>query len=120
MLFGTIVLAILAFAIPERSIAWTPEYFFALFYNGLLSSGVCWLAWAVVVWRLPTHASGLSALAVPVAAVLFAWGLLGERPSALETAGIVLIALALLSLNFSRRRAAPTGGLTRENGGNQL
>ncbi|MDN5863812.1 MAG: DMT family transporter [Gammaproteobacteria bacterium] len=112
MLFGTIVLVALAFVIPERSVVWAPEYLFALLYNGLISSGVCWLAWALIVQRLPTRVSGLMALAVPVAAVLFAWGLLGERPSGAETAGIVLIAIALLSLNFSRqimnkRRAKP-------------
>jgi drug/metabolite transporter (DMT)-like permease len=113
MLPGTIALVILALAIPERSIAWTPEYLFAIAYTGVLASAVCWLAWALIVQRLPAGASGLMALAVPVAGVLFAWGLLGEQPSLAEGIGIILIAAALLSLNFTQR--APASQPSRQN-----
>lgn len=106
MLIGTIALVVLASLSHERAVAWTETYVAALLYNGLLSSGVCWVLWALVVQKLSANVAGLTSLAVPVAGVLFAWGLLNERPSAPEWIGIALIGMALLVLNFGRRMRA--------------
>ncbi|MGH8182474.1 MAG: DMT family transporter [Rhodanobacteraceae bacterium] len=106
MLIGTLGLVILTFAARERAVAWNDEYVAALLYNGLLSSGVCWALWALVVQRLSANVAGLTSLAVPVAGVLFAWGLLDERPSQAEWTGIVLIGIALFVLQFRRRMPA--------------
>lgn len=106
MLVGTLGLIILALTIHQRPVTWTGEYIAALLYNGLLSSGVCWVLWALVVQRLSANAAGLTSLAVPVAGVLFAWVLLGETPAGPEWIGIVLIGSALLALNFARRMPA--------------
>ncbi|TAN05608.1 MAG: EamA family transporter [Rhodanobacteraceae bacterium] len=103
MLIGTVGLVVLALGAHERTVDWTATYIAALLYNGLLSSGVCWVLWAVVVQRLSANVAGLTSLAVPVAGVLFAWALLAERPSAFEWFGIALIGIALGALNFSRR-----------------
>ncbi|HEY9112180.1 MAG TPA: DMT family transporter [Rhodanobacteraceae bacterium] len=103
MLVGTIGLVVLMLLSHERPVAWTGTYVAALLYNGLLSSGVCWVLWALIVQRLSANVAGLTSLAVPVAGVLFAWGLLHERPSGPEWIGIVLIGTALLVLNFGRR-----------------
>lgn len=102
MLIGTAVLVILGLVIPERPIRWTTSYILAIAYSGFLSSSIGWALWALVVQRLPANVSGLTSLAVPVAGVLFAWGLLRERPSLAEWVGIALIAAALLALNFER------------------
>ena len=106
MLVGTVGLVIVALATPQRPVDWTAIYIAALLYNGLLSSGVCWVLWALVVQRLSANVAGLTSLAVPVAGVLFAWGLLGEMPSGSEWFGIVLIGIALLALQFRRRMPA--------------
>jgi drug/metabolite transporter (DMT)-like permease len=106
MLVGTIGLVIVAVATPQRPVDWTGTYIAALLYNGLLSSGVCWVLWALVVQRLSANVAGLTSLAVPVAGVLFAWGLLHEQPSNPEWVGIALIAIALLALQFRRRMPA--------------
>ena len=103
MLAGTVALVVLALVIPERAVAWTPGLLAALAYNVLLASGVGWALWLTVVQRLPAAIAGLTSLAIPVAGVLFAWALLGERPDAAEAAGIALIALALLTLLRARR-----------------
>jgi drug/metabolite transporter (DMT)-like permease len=91
--------------IPERAVAWTPGLLAALAYNVLLASGIGWTLWLTVVQRLPAAIAGLTSLAIPVAGVLFAWALLGERPDIAETAGITVIALALLTLLRARRAA---------------
>jgi len=106
MLVGTIGLVIVALVMPQRPVDWTGTYIAALLYNGLLSSGVCWVLWALVVQRLSANVAGLTSLAVPVAGVLFAWGLLDERPSQAEWIGVVLIGIALFALQFRRRMPA--------------
>ena len=106
MLVGTLGLVILTFASHERAVAWTNTYIAALLYNGLLSSGVCWALWALIVQKLSANVAGLTSLAVPVAGVLFAWGFLAERPTPAEWLGIVLIGIALAALQFRRRMPA--------------
>lgn len=103
MLFGTIVLVAIAFFVPERAVVWAPGLIGALAYNALLSSGIAWALWLLIVQRLPTQVAGLTSLLVPIAGVLFAWGLLSERPDVAEWIGIGLIGFALVSLNFTRR-----------------
>lgn len=103
MLVGTAVLVMFALAVPERPVDWTATYVWALLYNGLLSSGLCWMLWALIVQRLSANVSGMTSLAVPSAGVLFAWALLNERPSQAEWIGMVLIGIALVELNFTQR-----------------
>lgn len=103
MLFGTVVLVVIALIVPERAVVWAPGLVGALAYNALLSSGIAWAMWLLIVQRLPTQVAGLTSLLVPIAGVLFAWGLLHERPGVAEWIGIGLIGLALVSLNFTRR-----------------
>lgn len=103
MLFGTVVLVAIALLVPERTVVWAPGLVGALAYNALLSSGIAWAMWLLIVQRLPTQVAGLTSLLVPIAGVLFAWGLLHERPDTAEWIGIGLIGTALVSLNFTRR-----------------
>lgn len=103
MLFGTVVLVAIALLVPERTVVWAPGLIGALAYNALLSSGIAWAMWLLIVQRLPTQVAGLTSLLVPIAGVLFAWGLLHERPDTAEWIGIGLIGTALVSLNFTRR-----------------
>lgn len=99
MLVGTLGLVALALWVPERDINWAPALIGAVIYNGLLSSGLAWVLWSVIVKRLPAHVAGLSSLAVPVLGVGFAWALLGEQPGIAESIGIVLIVAALITVN---------------------
>ena len=106
MFFGTLLLVAIALAVPEKPIEWTPYMIGALFYNGVLSSGLAWLLWSYVVEKLPANIAGLSSLIVPIAGIGFAWLLLGEVPSAAESIGIVAICVALAIVNFRRASRA--------------
>jgi drug/metabolite transporter (DMT)-like permease len=106
MLAGTAGLVAIALVAGEPAPRWTGYFIGALAYNAVLSSGLAWWLWTLVVDRLPTAIAGLSSLAVPIFGVLLAWSLLGERPSAMESAGIVLIAVALLAVTARRGRSA--------------
>ena len=103
MLFGTLVLCAVALIVPQRATDWSLPFLGALGYNALLSSGIAWALWLLIVQRLSTQIAGLTSLVVPIAGVLFAWALLHEQPDAAEWIGIALIGFALLSLNFTRR-----------------
>ena len=102
MLYGTLLLVLLAAVIPQPPVQWSAPLLGALAYNVLLASGLGWSMWLLVVRRLPAQVAGLTSLAIPLMGVLLAWLILHERPGRIELAGIALIAAALLRL----RRAA--------------
>ncbi|MBA4741348.1 MAG: EamA family transporter [Azoarcus sp.] len=106
MLFGALVLAVVAWLLPSRPIDPTPYFFGALAYNAILATALAWLLWLFVLDRLSAGMAGLSSLAVPAVGVLSAWIELGEQPSLAEGVGMVLIAGALFLLSWlvSRRR----------------
>ena len=106
MLFGAIPLVALALLIDRPPIDWTGTYIAALSYNILPANAVAWLFWLYILQRLPAGVTGLSALAIPVVGSAAAWLQLGERPSTVEAAGLVLImaALTVLSLRGLKRK----------------
>lgn len=106
MLFGTFGLVLLALLVPESDIIWSPQLLAAVVYNGLLSSGLAWLLWSVIVQRLPAHVAGISSLAIPVMGVFFAWLLLAEQPTPAELVGIALIVFSMVLVN--RRSSTPS------------
>lgn len=95
MLYGTVFLVVLALSRHERATVWSPELIGALIYNGVLSSGLAWALWSFVVQRLPANVAGLASLITPLLGVGFAWAILGERPDAYESFGILVIGAAL-------------------------
>lgn len=107
MLFGSVGLVVLALLVPEQPIVWAPAFIAAVLYNGVLSSGLAWLLWALIVRSLPAHVAGVSSLAIPVLGIGFAWVLLGEQPSLVEGIGIALIVVALVAVNRRPATASP-------------
>jgi len=93
--FGAVVVVLVAWLVPERSIEWSSALIGAVAYNAVLGSAIAWALWLFVVDRLPAGVAGVASLATPLLGVLFAWGLLGEVPDIDETIGIALIAIAL-------------------------
>lgn len=81
----------------------------ALAYHVLLAMAFAYFLWFEVVAQLPTSTSALGTLMVPVVGITGAMTLLGERPSALDAAGFVLVlasaTLALRGPATSRARA---------------
>jgi drug/metabolite transporter (DMT)-like permease len=67
---------------------------FALGYHVLLATALAYVVWFEVVARLPAGVAALGTLMVPVVGVSSAMALLGERPSATDLGGFVLIIAA--------------------------
>lgn len=104
MVYGAIIMSVIAWLVPERPIVWDPYVYFALSYSAILATALAWTLWLFVLKNLPAGIAGLSTLAVPVCGVLFSWWLLGENPGSVEGTGIVLIVLALAVLSFGGKR----------------
>jgi drug/metabolite transporter (DMT)-like permease len=96
MLFGSIPLFLCALLIPSPPIRWTAPFIATLAYSGILGGAIAWLLWFYVLSRLPAGVASLGTLATPVVGVLTAWIQLGETPTFLEAAGMVLIIGALV------------------------
>ena len=100
-------LVLLALLFPSRPTQWTPNLLFALLYNGVLVSAICWYLWFWVLGRLDAGLASFGILAVPVLGVVFGVLELGERPQPLEWAGIGLIVVALALTAVAVRGARP-------------
>ena len=98
MVLGSLPLVLLAWWVPGRATDWTPVYTAALAYNVVLATALAWLLWLFIVGRLPATVSGLSSLIIPVVGVLSGCLQLGERPSAEDAMGMLLVFGALLLL----------------------
>ena len=77
---------------------WTGAFIACLAYSALLSNALCWGLWVVALRSLPASAAAMGTLAVPVVGVAASWLQLGERPTAVEAAGMALIIAALAVL----------------------
>ena len=104
MIYGTVPLLIAAWLVPEPPIQWNAVFVGALIYNSVGGMAIATFLWLYILQHLPATISGLNALTVPIVGVLAAWAQLGERPSASEGLGIVLI-LAGLGLLTSTQRS---------------
>jgi drug/metabolite transporter (DMT)-like permease len=105
LLFGAIVLAALAATTSDRPVEWTNEYLYALAFSTIAATAIGWWLWTYILQNTPAGIAGLNSLGIPVVAVLSSWVQLGERPPALELAGMLLIGLALALLAWLNLRS---------------
>ncbi len=111
MVFGSVPLVAIALLAHSPAPQWTAAFTAALVYTLLLANILAWALWTYALRALSAGAAGLGTLAVPALGVLAAWLQLGERPDAVEAAGMALIVGALAVLAWqgmaAGRGAAP-------------
>ena len=100
MAVGAVTLVAIALMARSGWPEWTGTFLLCLAYTALLTSALCGGLRVVALRSLPASAAGLGTLAVPIVGVVTLWLQLGERPTAVEAAGMVLIiaALALIAV----------------------
>jgi drug/metabolite transporter (DMT)-like permease len=98
LLFGFFPLAALAAGWPHEPIQWTGEFVFALLFSSILATAGGWWLGNYVLATMPAGIAGLNSLGIPVVAVIASAVQLGERPPALELAGMLAIGVALALL----------------------
>ena len=105
LLVGFGALAVLAWTWNTPPVRWNLEFAWTLAFSSILATAIGWWLWTDVLARTPAGVAGLNALGIPVVAVIASAIQLGERPPALELAGMGLIgaALALLAWLGMRR-----------------
>jgi len=98
MVFGSLPLIVVAVLTYNGGLQWTAAFVGALTYTVLLANVLAWGLWLYALRALSAGTAGLGTLAIPVVGVAAAWLQLGERPDAVEAAGMVLIVVALAIL----------------------
>lgn len=94
MLWGTIPLVAIMFAVPEH-VHWTGSLVGSLLFLAIVSQAAAWSLWLFIVSRLSAGVAGIASLATPVVGVIAAAMQLHEVPSVTEIVGMVFIVIAL-------------------------
>jgi drug/metabolite transporter (DMT)-like permease len=113
MLYGTLPLVALL-AVVHGHVNPTPLFGLLILYIAVPGTALGWLLWMFILSRLPAGVAGVASLLTPVIGVLSAWLQLGERPGALEMAGIVFVVAALLVNMLPSLMEALESGSDRE------
>jgi drug/metabolite transporter (DMT)-like permease len=100
LLFGFFPLLLLALAFSDRAVEWNGEFIIALAFSAIFATAIGWWLWTFVLTHTKAGIAGLNALAIPCIAVISSWLQLGERPPALELAGMLMIGMALALLGW--------------------
>ena len=98
-LLGSIPIIILALILPAPPIQWTHTFWLTIIYSIFLSGSLAWVLWLYALQRLPAGVASMASMLAPVIGVGAAWAQLGERPSNIEFAGMLSIALALVIIS---------------------
>jgi drug/metabolite transporter (DMT)-like permease len=109
MLFGAVPLLLLALVFTGDLPDWSAAFDLSLAFTLLVTTCLGSFMWLYALRELPAGIAGLGTLGTPVFGILFSWAQLGERPTALEGAGmvIILVGMAILfvcSINASNHR----------------
>lgn len=98
LFFGFFALALLALVHPHDPVRWNWEFAWTLAFSAVLATAGGWWLWTYVLSHMSAGIAGLNSLGIPVIAVLSSAIQLGERPPALELAGMATIGAALALL----------------------
>lgn len=109
MLFGSIVLVLLAVFVEGGSPDWSGAFIWSLAFALLVTTCLASFLWLYVLRELPASLAGLGTMGTPVVGVLSSWAQLGERPTIYEVVGMVVI-LAGMALLFARGLAGAGRG----------
>lgn len=107
MLFGTLAVIPLAWAVPQMPTQWNAPLLLGLAYCVLAATSLAWWLWLIALRNLPAAVAALSGLGVPLGAALLAWFTFGERPSSAGLAGMVLVLAGLARVNWTRGAGTP-------------
>jgi drug/metabolite transporter (DMT)-like permease len=106
MTVAAVVLALGTLTIAhEAPVIWSAEFIAALLFTAVIATGLGWMLFYYALRRMSAGMTGLGTLATPVIGVLCAWVQLGERPSATDAIGMMLIAAGLSLLAWDGLRS---------------
>ena len=98
-------------AVPSLHLFWDamdPWTFAAIFYSGFFSTGVAFAMWNDGIGKVGAPHAAIYQNVIPLVAVIGAWLMIGEIPTALQLCGGGLIIAGLLVMRQSRRGSGNT------------
>ena len=98
-LLGAIPIILVALILPAPPIVWSNTFILTVIYSIFLSGSLAWVLWTYALQRLPAGVASMASMLAPVIGVASAWWQLGERPSQIELLGMLLIAIALVTIS---------------------
>jgi len=98
-LLGAIPIILVALILPAPPIVWSNTFILTVIYSIFLSGSLAWVLWTYAIQRLPAGVASMASMLAPVIGVASAWWQLGERPSQIELLGMLLIAMALVTIS---------------------
>ena len=103
LIFGFVFIAAGTFAFEGYPHLWPvhARALIALLYIGIFGVGLAHFLWWAIVGKLPATTASIGALLVPVVGVVGSTILLGDRPTAADIVGFVLIFVAAASVLLS-------------------
>jgi drug/metabolite transporter (DMT)-like permease len=107
MAMGGVLLAVIAFFVPEPPMQWTTELTLAVLYNIGPATALAFLLWFTLQRRIEANVLSLIVLIVPLVGIAAGWVQLGEQPSGTDAIGMVLILAAIAVMVGTQRRRAP-------------
>jgi len=76
----------------------------ALAYNIVIAFAFAYWAWFKIASSVSVAVSSISVLSVPIVSVMSGMAFLGERPSIVECAALVLVVCAILAVNLPEKK----------------
>jgi drug/metabolite transporter (DMT)-like permease len=109
MLIGILPVCLVPLFWPFPAAQWTGVYLFAIFYAGVIATGIGFLLWTMVLQWLPAGTASLNMFAIPVIALLSSMAVFDERLSATEWLGVAAIGAGLAIISVRAWRASRRG-----------
>ncbi|MES2580489.1 MAG: DMT family transporter [Pseudomonadota bacterium] len=100
MLLGSVPMVAIALIVPAAPIQWTGYFIGSVLFNVFLSGALAWLLWLYALQRLPAGVASMASMLAPVIGVIAAWIQLNEVPDHMETIGMLLIGLSLITISY--------------------
>jgi len=100
-LFGSIPLVLLAVFLERGMPQWSGAFMLSLAYTVVAATGLGAFLWLYVLQKMPAGIAGLGTMGTPVVGLLASWAQLGERPTAVEIVGMIVI-LVGMGILFTR------------------
>jgi drug/metabolite transporter (DMT)-like permease len=109
MAAGILPICLFALAFPPPPAQWNGIYVLALVYVGVIATGIGFILWTAILTWLPAGTAALNMFAIPVLALLSSMLVFGERLTAAEWLGIVLIGIGLVTVSVRAWLASRRG-----------
>ncbi|MDO9612509.1 MAG: DMT family transporter [Serpentinimonas sp.] len=109
LLLGSLTVGVLAIALEPvpAPVSFTPAMWVSLAYGVLINYGAAQLIWFGMARDLPPATSAMSVMAIPLVGTLSATALVGEVPHWQDWIAMGFVMMAIASVLWPARRAAP-------------